>query len=43
MDEATRELQEISNNTWLAIRKLRERIEELENSNAELRERVFGE
>jgi hypothetical protein len=43
MDEATRELQEISGNTWAAIRKLRERIEQLEASNAELRERVFGE
>ena len=43
MEKAVRELQEISNNAWTAIKKLRERIEQLENSNAELRERVFGE
>ena len=43
MEKAVRELQEISNNAWTDIKKLRERIEQLENSNAELRERVFGE
>ena len=43
MDEATRGQSRCCQTLLAIIRKLRERIEQLEASNAELRERVFGE